>query len=347
MTQAIDPLAGLIPQEVGRQRFHRKVIRIRAEDSPNVRYGLAMERAGLLPDDEVLVPGVLTYAEYKKRRKLWDKVRQCVALDAQFWLGSALLLYPPDWLNESHRIADTLRGVKRTALGMGVDPAEGGDKTAWSIVDSLGLIFQQSMKTPDTSIIPLETRRLMDQYDIPPERVCFDRGGGGTQHANFMRRYWKIKVRTVGFGETLSLDPKRGLTTIEVRMDTKEHGYAYKNRRAQMYGELSDMLSPFRINLAGEHVRPFAIPAEYMELRRQLAPIPRWTDEEGRLFLPPKKRKPTDKEDADKITLDGLIGCSPDEADSLVLAIYAMLHKAPISRAGAVGGLGGGIPTVS
>lgn len=342
----LDPLAGLIPQEISAiKRFHRKIIRIRAEDSPNVRYGLAMERAGIPPTDEMLVPGVLSYGEYKKRRKLWDKVRQCVALDAQFWLGSALLLYPPDWLNDSHRIADSIRGRARRALGMGVDPAEGGDKTAWSIVDELGMIYQLSMQTPDTSVIPIQTRSLMMQYDIPPDRVCFDRGGGGTQHANFMRRYWKLKVRTVGFGESVALDPKRGLTTIEVRMDMKEHGYAYKNRRAQMYGELSDMLSPFRLNLAGDHVPQFALPAEYMELRRQLAPIPRWTDEEGRLFLPPKKRKPTDKETADKVTLDGLIGCSPDEADSLVLAIYAMLHKAPVSRAGAIG-TASGIPTV-
>lgn len=323
------------------QRFHRKIIKIRAEDSPNVRYGLAQERLGLVPTDDALVPGVLTYGEYKKRRALWDKVRQCVGLDAEFYLGAEILLYPTEWLNAAHRIADELRGRKRIAKGIGIDPAEGGDSTCWSVVDELGLIYQLSMKTPNTAIIPGETARLMREYNVPPERTCFDRGGGGKQHADHMRQHLKHKVRTVGFGETLSLDPKHGKVMVVNRLDIKEEHYAYKNRRAQMYGELADLLNPNRTGADGDPMSPFALPVEYVELRRQLSPIPRWTDEEGRLFLPPKKRKATDKETVDKITLDQLIGCSPDEADSLVLAVHAMLHKAPRSQAGIIGGVNG------
>lgn len=318
-------------------RFHRKVIKIRAEDSPNVRYGLAQERLGVRPTDEILVPGVLPYLEYKKRRKLWNVIQQCVSLDAEYYLGAEVFLYPAEHLNVSHRLADALRGRKRIARGMGIDPAEGGDSTVWSIVDELGLIYQLSMKTPDTSIIPGHTAMLMREYNVPADRVCIDRGGGGYEHACQIRRSLKLKIRTVGFGESLSLDPKHGRVIVQNRLEIREEHYAYKSRRAQMYGELADLLSPSRRSATGDPMPQFALPVEYVELRRQLSPIPRWYDEEGRLFIPPKKRKATDKDTTEKVTLDQLIGCSPDEADSLVLAVHAMLHRAPRSQAGTIG----------
>ena len=71
-------------------RYFRRVIRIKATDSPNVRLGLAQDRAGLTVTDEILVPGVLTYAEYRKRRATWDRVRQCIGLDGEFWKGIRL-----------------------------------------------------------------------------------------------------------------------------------------------------------------------------------------------------------------------------------------------------------------
>jgi hypothetical protein len=86
------------------QRFYRRVIQIRAVDSPNVKLGLAQAEAGLpdtglAADGMPLLPGVLDYAEYLKRRATWDEVRQCVGLDAEFWAGADVLLYPPQWLN--------------------------------------------------------------------------------------------------------------------------------------------------------------------------------------------------------------------------------------------------------
>jgi hypothetical protein len=48
-------------------------------------------------------------------------------------------------------------------------------------------------------------------------------------------------------------------------------------------------------------------------------------DEEGRIFLPPKHRKPGD--DSDKETMEDLIGCSPDQSDALVLAVYGVSAK--------------------
>jgi hypothetical protein len=47
-------------------------------------------------------------------------------------------------------------------------------------------------------------------------------------------------------------------------------------------------------------------------------------DEEGRMMLLPKSRKPGGN--ATQKTLTELIGHSPDEADALALAVHAMLH---------------------
>jgi hypothetical protein len=95
-----------------------------------------------------------------------------------------------------------------------------------------------------------------------------------------------------------------------------------------MYHEASMLFDPTG-NLAG-----FGLPAEYDELRRQLCPMPKLTDEEGRLrMLPKNKRSSTSREQ----TLVELIGNSPDEADAFVLAVHGMLHKKTVTRAGAIG----------
>jgi phage terminase large subunit-like protein len=69
----------------------------------------------------------------------------------------------------------------------------------------------------------------------------------------------------------------------------------------------------------------FAISKEYVELRRQLAPVPLWYDREGRIYLPPKNAQPGD--DEDMVTMTKLIGCSPDQSDALVLAVHGMTSK--------------------
>jgi hypothetical protein len=311
------------------QKFYRRVIRIKAADSPNVRLCTAQVEAGREPDDSrtrKLYPGVITYDDYLKRRKLWDKVRQCVGLDAEFYLGSQLLLYPPDWLNLAEEYAQELRGKRRQAKGIGIDPAEGGDSTAMSAVDELGLIEQVSRKTPDTNVIVGEALAFMKRHGAEPSQVCIDAGGGGKQHADRLRSMG-FPVRVVRFGETLALDPKRGLTLIETRLENKEERYEYVTRRAQMAGELRELLDPS--NTCGR----FAIPEEYRELRRQMAPIPLTYDAEGRLYLIPKDKK--DKNSKVK-TLKELLGRSPDEWDSLLLAVHAMLHKKTLVEAGAI-----------
>ncbi len=326
--------------------YHRRVITITAEDSPNVVLARRQMEAGIEPDGTEVVPGVLPWFEFLRREDTWDEVRKCIGLWGRFYKGAAILLFPPTWLNESNQRAAELRVEVpvRRAKGIGIDTGEGVANTSMSAVDEWGLIEVTSRLTPDTSVITGDAIAFWTKHNVAPERVCFDRGGGGKQAADLLKRQG-FNVRTVGFGETLMLKPKRGLTRVEERLANIEERYTYKNRRAQMYHELSLLMDPsvnLEVNRLGHTVsRVFALPTsqmmsgrpEYDELRRQLAPMPKLTDEEGRYWMLPKNKKDPDSKVK---TLIELLGKSPDEADSLVLAVHAMLHKAVVQRAGAL-----------
>ena len=305
----------------GNGHFYRKVIRIRAEDSPNVQLAMAQKRANKPVTSQVILPGVLSYADYCKRRKLWHPMRQCIGLDGKFPEDAANLLCPPEWLIRAERIADQLKGRKRTAKTIGVDSGEGQANTSWAVVDELGLIKLTSKRTLDTSVITGETLALMREFGVSPENVLFDRGGGGKQHADRLRSQG-YKVRTIAFGGAPTAERRRGLVPLKDRREQDEIRDVYKNRRAEMYGELSIRLDP--INEPG-----FALPAESpecVELCRQLSLVPRDYDGEGKLILPPKT-KPS--KDSTKETMIDLVGCSPDEADALVLAVFGLVSKPP------------------
>ncbi len=322
-------------QPSGSAGFHRRVIHIRAVDSPNVRLALAEQALGRQPTGRMVVPGVKDWNEYQRNLATWDQHQQSVSLNAEFYEGKEVMMYPREWLDRAHMRALALRGAKRVARAIGCDPGEGGADSAWAIVDELGLIDLVFEKTPDTSVIPRRTLQLMRQHKVPADRVVFDRGGGGKQHADTLRSICTLehprgcKVRTVAFGENPSLDPRAGRTPLKDRKDTKEDRYAYKNRRAELFGELRIVLDPAGGVRVGDSLiggeSGFGLPLEQVELRRQLEPIPLQYDGEGRMELPPKNRRPG--QDDKKVTLVDLIGCSPDHADALVLAVHGMLHK--------------------
>ena len=285
------------------KRFYRKIIRIKASDSPNV-----------IAQRQVL-PGVISYDEYKKRRALWDPIRQCIGLDAEFYEGAEELLYPTEWLNRAEQVAESLAGTERNGRRtLGVDPAEGGDNTSWTVIDSLGILRMISKRTYDTTKIVNQTLALMKEYGIEPEDVFFDRGGGGKQHVDRLRSDG-YKVNSVGFGESVTDSSPTVLKSV--KRERAEARYAYKNRRAQMYGILRFELLDPQSNPEG-----FGIPASLVELRRQLAPLPLLYDNEGRLYLPPKRKIGNSTAQ----TLHDLLGCSPDEADSLALAAYGLMN---------------------
>ena len=160
-----------------------------------------------------------------------------------------------------------------------------------------------SKKTPDTSVITGEILAFAKKHQVPSSRVLIDRGGGGKEHADRLA-YQGFPIKSVGFGETISQEPKRGNILYEDRVSVRTEKYAYKNRRAEMYAQLRNVLET-----------GFGIPADYTELHRQLAPMPLCYDDEGRMYLPPKTE------------LIDIIGNSPDEADALVLAVHGLVSQ--------------------
>jgi hypothetical protein len=305
--------------------YYRKIIQIKAQQSPHVQLAEAQAKNNREITGEVLIPGVLDYETYKKRRLLWDRVRQCVGLDAEFYEGAEVLMYPPDWLNRAELVAAKLNKTRK-AEAIGVDSAQGGDNTAWAAVDRLGLINLVSKKTPDTSVIPGETIAFMHKHDVRAAKVFFDAGGGGKQHVDRLRRLGH-NVQSVAFGGAAStVERYKRHRTRKERGEADEVRAVYKNRRAEMYGILMDLLDP-------ADGQEFGLPAELVSrkrldggpsLRSQLAPIPKDYGAEGVLELPPKNKKNANDE---KPTLTEIIGCSPDEADALVLATFGLKYK--------------------
>jgi len=301
----------------GRESYLRKIIRIKSEDSPNVRRALYQISQGYEPDRKIIIPGVIDYDTYALARKTWDPVKQCAGLDADFYEGAEVLMFPAVWLNRAEEIAATLP-TRRIAKAIGVDPGEGGANTVWTAVDELGVIEQLSMKTPDTSMIPEQTIVFAREHGCPMDMVFFDAGGGGIQHAWVLRRAG-FKVQTVRFGEPATAPLKRGQRMLEERKQIQEQQYVYANRRVEMYHMARLLLDP------GYTEKGWGIPRRFVELRRQLSPLPLIYDEKGKMILPPKNRKPgsTNRQK----TLVDILGCSPDESDSMVLAVFGMRRQ--------------------
>lgn len=378
------------------QAYHRRVLKIRAQDSPNVRRGLILKErhpnwtTAQIDEQSRLIPGILSYSEYVTRRLTWDRVRQSVGLDAEFWEGADLLLFPPDRLTRSAQAEFIHRCLCAPAEAVGIDTAEGGDKTSMAAINRWGLKELVSRKTPNTATITGEAIAFVRKHNVPWKRVAFDRGGGGKQHADRLIAQGYRGVRTVAFGESPQLEIKRGLHHLEERKDVKEEAYVYVNLRAQMYHELSQLLDPAgwvdgfpsvmesveglevrefnpfslpeltcqrvpgeteeefaarRRRLVGQKMKAnagFALPDQdepYAELRRQLAVMPKLTDDEGRYWMLPKQLKAGKLQSTsrDRVkTLVEIIGHSPDEADSVVVAVHALLHKGTKVPAGSL-----------
>lgn len=309
-------------------RYLRRVIRVRAEDSPNVQLALLQQAKGKTPTGDLVLPGVIDWELYSYRRKAWDAKRQAIGLDGEFYEGSELKLYPSEWIRHAEALADTLPH-HRQVKAIGVDPAEGGDSSCWALIDELGLIELISMKTPDTTVVANKTIALINEHRVDPELVIFDQGGGGGVHADRLRSQG-YNVKKVSFGESTTADPVRYLKPFETRLDDRRERHTYKNRRAQMYHLLRQRIDPNRVE-----GKPFAIPARYTELIRQMSVIPLDYDEEGRIYVIPKRRN-SGVQSSIRPTLEELLGRSPDELDSLVLATYAIRPEAGGVKVGAL-----------
>ena len=299
--------------------YHKKTIRIRAEQSPNIQFALKEIEEGKEPSNKVIIPGVKDWPTYQRQLKTYDEKQKTIQLWAEFWEGEDLFLFPREAL---HKVTELPSPSPSGKIAIGVDPAEGGDNTSWTVINSSGVIEVISKRTPDTSKIVHETVSLINKYKVNPADVAFDRGGGGKQHADRLREDG-YNVRTVGFGEGVK-NENSNLRSKKKSREAQEEKYSYKNRRAQMYGVLSQLIASeeFAISHKILHTQPRE---DRKSLYDQLRPIPRLEDSEGRLYLPPKN-KPNPNSKA--TTLVELIGHSPDEADSLALAVYCLRYPA-------------------
>lgn len=315
------------------KRYFRKIIRITALDSPNVQRGLKQRAKGQVPDDEIVIPGVITYGQYEMRLHTYDIIRRTVGLWARFYEGAEILLYPPEWLDRAALIAEelerTFKPGMRKAKSIGFDSARGGDSSSWIAIDDLGILDIKTMKTPNTAVIMKETMDFARMWGCEGHQCWFDAGGGGYEHADYLREFKKFRVNVIGFGESIAMDPKRGLVPIASKKEHREVKYSYVNRRAQMYHMLHLLLDPAREEL-GLPIKGFGIPSRYTRLRAELAPVPKLYDQEGRIWMLPKDtpdpKRTTVGVDTTR-TLKQLIGWSPDESDALVLAVYGLTAK--------------------
>jgi hypothetical protein len=324
---------GNIADPTGENDLLSNVIRIDAKDTPNVQLGVELEKAGLPGPYPNVIPGVVSYEEYVRRSMKWDKPKRVRRLDGEFYEGEESLWFPMLWLDQAE-LAFRLLAPKGYSidmprisgagkiLSMGVDCGAGRDLSVWTVIDRLGIVCQETLVTPDTFEISTKTKELLRRFNIQKERVCFDAGGGGKQIVDYMRRHGFPTLRAVSFGSSPTPPVTQKTKQTGQKIDKQELAWVWKNKRAEMYGILRQWLDP-SIN---ENV--FGIPEELYLLREELAPLPMWFDRDGKAFLPPKDHQPGKQESPNELTLKKLLGRSPDRADSLVLAVYALASNA-------------------
>jgi hypothetical protein len=330
-----------------RSGYHQRVIHISADDSPNIQLAKIQIEQGRKPTGEMVVPGVKGWDDYQKNLATWDEEQICVGLEGRFYEGDTIKMYPPGWLVGSGELAATLDKVmpNRVPTHLAVDSAEGGDNTTFAAGDKLGMVLLRIKKTPDTSYVVDETIDLIDLYGIDEDNVMFDRGGGGQEHVDRLRRLG-YNVRSVAFGEAAtSADRFKRFKSKQDRIEAEENRTVYFNRRAEMYGLLRKHLNPVNedptnhissgglTRLDNTSIMRYAIPASLLDkptgqgrktLRDQLDGIPLKRDSEGRLKLPPKKKRTATSTEE---SLEDIIGHSPDEADAIVMLNYVTFYK--------------------
>ena len=315
-------------RQVGSERLFRKVIHISGEASPNVRAGLnwaASREATLEKRPPTILPGILTYEQFLERKANWSPHQVRTRLLGLFPDEDCGQLFPAAWLDAAQRLGRLVeegrrrRGGRRRSgrpYALGVDVSQGGgDLTAWVVLGRYGVRKLLVRETPNTAEIAGQTIRLMRRFRIAPAWVAFDAGGGGKQIADLLRDRGFEGLLDVTFGAAAD--------------DARK----YKNKRAELYGELSEALAPRQrterllatpLERWPRAASCLALPPDDAQLREDLAVLPLLRDAEGRLRLPPKD-KPSRQTSArsERSVRELLGGRSPDRGDALALAYYA------------------------
>jgi hypothetical protein len=339
-------LAGNQDRGDGSGRLARKVIHVSGDHSPNVIEGKKRIERGETGDAPIVVPGILSYDQYRERLGKWTPEMSRARLFGLFPDETDARLFPREWLDMAQQLGaiaerayadeDAWRKARRPhcdapngdafhagrrvvsagPYALGVDAAQGGrDVSAWCVFGRFGVRHVFTKSTPNTSEISGLTLRLMRRFDIRNSAVVFDSGGGGKQIADSLRDCGYQEISDVQFSST------------------PEEPGEYVNRRAELYGELRKALEPTPAvtRLLARDVREWhkldarclALPPGDGELRQDLAVLPLSRDSEGRLRLPRKDARRKASERREPCVRELLGGRSPDRGDALVLAYFA------------------------
>ena len=322
------------------ERLFRKVIHISGEHSPNVTAGrrwAAEDRSSRAEQPPTVVPGILSYEQFVERKANWSAYQVRTRLLGLFPDEGSGRLFPAERLDAAQQLGRSLaeeharskirRSGRPYALGIDVSQG-GGDLTAWVVLGRYGVRKVLVRETPNTAEIAGQTIRLMRAFRIGPAWVAFDAGGGGKQIADLLRDRGFEDILDVTFGAAAD--------------DARK----YKNKRAELYGELREALRRRR-RVARLLATPaecwprgascLALPPDDAPLREDLAVLPLLRDAEGRLRLPPKDKPSRQTSGRQERSVRELLGGrSPDRGDALVLAYYAWQRGRAIEQAGIV-----------
>lgn len=314
---------GDMADPAGEDNLLQRVIHIKATDSPNVQAWESCPQGSVAPR---IVPGILSGPEYARRQATLSDHDRTVYLDGEFDDTAGSMMFPSAWCYAAMRRAEELMrlGPRREAKGLGIDTGQGRDLTVWTVIDELGIIEQTSQRTEEATTIADITVDKVMEYGLEARRVCIDFGGGGNEVASFLRRHpphgLGLDIRRVAFGEGPSRRDKT--KSRRGRDDNRVRRNLYRNRRVEMYDHLRRRLQP------GAD-QPFALLPDGADgaraLFQELTILPLKYDGEGKLYLISKdKDRPTEP------CIRSMLGRSPDRADSLVLAIWAMDTARPM-----------------
>lgn len=315
----------------GQPVYLRKVIHVDGLDSPNVKIAMRCKAEGKPVPKKPVIPGILSYEQYVERDATLAPADKRPRLHGLFNDETTCKIFPARWLDLAQELgrilgahnAELKAKGRRPKLGaplaLGVDCAMGGgDLSAWAVFGRYGVVHLEVLDTPNTRTIAGKTIRLMRQFGIRPEWVAFDRAVG-KQIADDLRERG-FDVNDVGFGEA-----------------ALERG-KYANMRAEMYAELAKamrrMVDDQGLPTAKtkrlletppdqwhKSWRCVALP-EDADLRQELFVLPTGVDSKGRLRLPPKQ--PTSRSRGNsEVSVQEMLGRSPDRADAVVVAKYA------------------------
>jgi len=337
-------------------KYRRLIIRIDARQSPNVARGIAWDKGGRVgPCPPPVIAGLMTYPSYCHRLKE----------NPEYWVSACLhgqlpenlaeqVIVPRGWLQYGRDAWHMIDREHRATLPkyMGVDSFEGGgDMACWTVVDQLGVCGMRTLSgsgiprdsdgLPRTSRLLEITCEMQDTWDVPWENIAVDKAGSGLSAIVAPLRKMGRRAQAIQFGQAV---PKRLKSE-------------YVNFRACLYGELrkqvdpglelEDPSDPKSPEVARKWLsvetgdgkrrwhRAFTLPpnaalrAEVDALIDELSLIPRMTDGEGKMFLPPKGRKAGQ---TSGLCLREILGHSPDRSDALCLAVWRMRTRARAER---------------